>query len=461
MVRNIVVLGGNSHPQLTENVCHILGVPPSNRILGKFSGGESRCEIKDSVRGKDVYIIQSGSGNVNDNLIDLCIMISACKTGSAKRVTAVVPLFPYSRQPDWPYNKAGAPLSQISGSSKDYTFESVPATPRPGGPKSAGLPNGVNNLTEKLSKTALANEAAANGANGTNGVFSTPRRSDTISSSTSDARGHHAENSTSSQRKAYTTHDYENQSNVSAFQPKPGYKQWIAQAGTLVADLLTCAGADHIITMDLHDPQYQGFFDIPVDNLYGKALLQNYIQSQIPNHHTAVIVSPDAGGAKRATLIADSLKTDFALIHKVIPQNSDFAAFENSCLATKERRPIRFTEHRNASMMLVGDVSNRICILVDDIVDTGNTITRAAKLLKKEGATQVYALVTHGVFSGDAIARINASAIDKMLVTNSVPQNEHRRLCPKLEILDISAVFAEAIRRVHHGESISVLFQHN
>ncbi|KAG5752974.1 hypothetical protein H9Q70_004394 [Fusarium xylarioides] len=442
MVRNIVVLGGNSHPQLTENVCQILGVPASNRILGKFSGGESRCEIKDSVRGKDVYIIQSGSGNVNDNLIDLCIMISACKTGSAKRVTAVVPLFPYSRQPDWPYNKAGAPLSQISGSSKDYTFESVPATPRPGGPKSAGLPNGVNNLTEKLSKTALANEGATNGANGTNGVFSTPRRSDTISSSTSEARGHHAENSISSQRKAYTTHDYENQSNISAFQPKPGYKQWIAQAGTLVADLLTCAGADHIITMDLHDPQYQGFFDIPVDNLYGKALLQNYIQSQIPNHHTAVIVSPDAGGAKRATLIADSLKTDFALIHK-------------------ERRPIRFTEHRNASMMLVGDVSNRICILVDDIVDTGNTITRAAKLLKKEGATQVYALVTHGVFSGDAIARINASAIDKMLVTNSVPQNEHRRLCPKLEILDISAVFAEAIRRVHHGESISVLFQHN
>ncbi|KAF9768937.1 hypothetical protein IL306_013705 [Fusarium sp. DS 682] len=460
MVRNIVVLGGNSHPQLTENVCQILGVPASNRILGKFSGGESRCEIKDSVRGKDVYIIQSGSGNVNDNLIDLCIMISACKTGSAKRVTAVVPLFPYSRQPDWPYNKAGAPLSQISGASKDYTFESVPPTPRPGGPMSAGLPNGVNNLTEKLSKTALANEAATNGANGTNGVFNTPRRSDTISSSTSESRGHHAQDSTSSQRKAYTTHDYENQSNISAFQPKPGYKQWIAQAGTLVADLLTCAGADHIITMDLHDPQYQGFFDIPVDNLYGKALLQNYIQSQIPNHHTAVIVSPDAGGAKRATLIADSLKTDFALIHKVIPQNSEFSD-QNSCIATKERRPIRFTEHRNASMMLVGDVSNRICILVDDIVDTGNTITRAAKLLKKEGATQVYALVTHGVFSGDAIARINASAIDKMLVTNSVPQHEHRRLCPKLEVLDISAVFAEAIRRVHHGESISVLFQHN
>jgi ribose-phosphate pyrophosphokinase len=112
-------------------------------------------------------------------------------------------------------------------------------------------------------------------------------------------------------------------------------------------------------------------------------------------------------------------------------------------------------------MMLVGDVENRVCILVDDLIDTGNTITRAAKLLKREGATKVYALVTHGVFSGDAIPRINASAIDKIIVTNSVPQEEHRRMCPKLDILDISPVFAEAIRRVHHGESISVLFQYN
>ncbi|KPM39304.1 hypothetical protein AK830_g7248 [Neonectria ditissima] len=449
MVRNIVILGGNSHPQLTESICNILCIPPSNRILSKFSGGESRCEIKDSVRGKDVYIIQSGSGNVNDNLIDLCIMISACKTGSAKRVTAVVPLFPYSRQPDWPYNKSGAPLSQSAyAAKKDYTFESVPATPRPGGPRSVGLLNGVNNLTEKLTKTSLTHEhtngigATTNGINGiTNGDFTAPRRSDTMSSQTSNPRGHHAENSTSSQR-SYTTHDYENPTNITAFQPKPGYKQWVAQAGTLVADLLTCAGTDHIITMDLHDPQYQGFFDIPVDNLYGKALIQNYIQQSLPNYRDAVIVSPDAGGAKRATLIADSLNMDFALIHK-------------------ERRPTRFTEQRNASMMLVGEVANRVCILVDDIVDTGNTITRAAKLLKKEGATKVLALLTHGVFSGDAIARINASSIDKILVTNSVPQSEHRRLCPKLEVIDISPVFAEAIRRVHHGESISVLFQHN
>jgi ribose-phosphate pyrophosphokinase len=111
-------------------------------------------------------------------------------------------------------------------------------------------------------------------------------------------------------------------------------------------------------------------------------------------------------------------------------------------------------------MMLVGDIATRVCILVDDIIDTGNTITRAAKLLKREGATRVYALLTHGVFSGDAIPRINASGIDRIVVTNSVAQDEHRRLCPKLEVLDISPVFAEAVRRVHHGESISVLFQY-
>ncbi|KAI9896432.1 hypothetical protein N3K66_008604 [Trichothecium roseum] len=430
MVRNIVLLGGNSHPELTDNVANILGLPQCKRILSKFSGGESRCEIKDSVRGKDVYIIQTGSGSVNDNLMELCIMISACKTGSAKRVTAVVPLFPYSRQPDFPYNKAGAPLSgsQQNGGAgnaggqsqpKDYTFESVPATPRPGGPKSHGLSNGAANLAERLSKSAVGER---------NGDYFPPRRSDTGGS-------------TNSAQRSFTTHDYGNQSSITGFNPKPGYKQWVALAGTLVADLLTCAGADHVITMDLHDPQYQGFFDIPVDNLYGKPLIQKYIQSAIPEWREAVLVSPDAGGAKRASLLRDTLDIDFALIHK-------------------ERRPIKFSENRNASMMLVGDVSNRVCILVDDLIDTGNTITRAAKLLKREGATQVYALITHGVFSGDAIPRINASAIDRVIVTNSVPQEEHKRLCPKLDVLDISPVFAESIRRVHHGESISVLFQY-
>jgi ribose-phosphate pyrophosphokinase len=318
MVRNIVILGGNSHPQLVEIVCNTLSVPPCQRILKKFSVGESRLEIQDSVRGKDVYIIQSGGGKVNDNFVDLCIMISACKTGSAKRVTAVLPLFPYSRQPDVPYNKAGAPLSKAPTdvNRSDFTFESRPATPGPGQLQTPGLPNGIDGLQRKLGKASLEQQ---NGLS--NGI--TPRRSDTLDSIQSASSGRGRGDSSASQTAPFfTTHDHQDAAVLSKeaknfFQAKPGYKQWVAQAGTLVADLLTCAGADHIITMDLHDPQYQGFFDIPVDNLYGKALLRRYIQQNVPDFKEAVIVSPDAGGAKRATAIADDLNMEFALIHKV------------------------------------------------------------------------------------------------------------------------------------------------
>ncbi|KAK2070690.1 hypothetical protein P8C59_005166 [Phyllachora maydis] len=443
MVRNIVVLGGNAHPSLVESVCNILGIPSSSRILSKFSCGESRCEIQDSVRGKDVYIIQTGFGGngakLNDHFMELCIMISACKTGSAKRVSAVLPLFPYSRQPDLPYKKAGAPLHKppCEALKKDYTFDSVPATPSPGQPRSAAFSKGAD--ITYLMKTSLNNGTSghahdgyfgylgANGAHGANGITGIRTRANSLSSNAG----------------SFTTHDYPNPSLIPAFRARPGYKQWVAQTGTLVADLLTCAGADHVITMDLHDPQLQGFFDIPVDNLYGKPLLKRYIQQNIPNYKDAVIISPDAGGAKRATAIADSLGMEFALIHK-------------------ERRPTRITDRQNASMMLVGNVTSRVCILVDDLADTGNTITRAAKLLKNEGAITIYVLLTHGVFSGDAIHRINASAIDKLVVTNSAPQDQHKALLgPKLDVLDISPIFAEAIRRVHHGESISVLFHHD
>lgn len=204
----------------------------------------------------------------------------------------------------------------------------------------------------------------------------------------------------------------------------------------------------------------QGFFDVPVDNLYGRPLLKRYIQTLIPNYKDAVIISPDAGGAKRATAIADSMGIEFALIHKVIPLSLPSLPLTNP--RPQERRPTKITDRQNASMMLVGNVTDRVCILIDDLADTGNTITRAAKLLKKEGATKIYALLTHGVFSGDAINRIKASAIDKLVVTNSVPQDEHKALLgPKLDVLDISPIFGEAIRRVHHGESISVLFNHD
>lgn len=273
MVRNITVIGLSSHPHLLSVICSHLGVPPTGVTLGKFSNGETRVEIQDSVRGKDVYIVQSGGGHINDHLMELVIAIQACKGASANRVTAVLPLFPYSRQSDIPYNRSGAPRPKA-------TVDSIPPTPHPRSPKELPVSNGDNNdLLKKVQFEALPNG------------HHRPQRSNTVDSITS--------------------------TNGTASGSQPGYRQWVAQAGTLIADLITCAGADHVITMDLHDPQYQGFFDIPVDNLYGRPLLKKYIQFQIPDFRKAIIVSPDAGGAKRATAIADSFAMPFAMIHSV------------------------------------------------------------------------------------------------------------------------------------------------
>ncbi|KIW97798.1 uncharacterized protein Z519_01382 [Cladophialophora bantiana CBS 173.52] len=452
MVRNIVVFGGSSHPTLTETICEILGIAPGQALFSKFSVGETRVEIGESVRGKDVYIIQSGGGKVNDHFVELLIAISACKTASAKKVTAVLPLFPYSRQSDIPYNKSGAPLVKASNTSNKlvpdangYTFDSIPPTPHPDKAESQGLTNG-HPLHKATSKSQL--DEAENSPT-YQARFSHYRDRDASSHSSTKSEYFPVQrkrgDSTASAANGVANHDFAPPPKIDPqdnFKPRPGYRQWVAQAGTLVADLLTCAGADHIITMDLHDPQYQGFFDIPVDNLYGRPILKKYIQQHIPDYRNGVVVSPDAGGAKRATAIADSLGIEFALIHK-------------------ERRPTKITDRQNATMMLVGDVTAKVAILIDDLADTSNTITRAAKLLKKEGASKVYALVTHGVLSGDAIERINASALDKVIVTNTVDQSHHVRKCPKLEVLEVGHVFAEAIRRVHYGESISVLFQYD
>ena len=228
---------------------------------------------------------------------------------------------------------------------------------------------------------------------------------------------------------------------ITAVIPYFGYARQDRKSGSrtpisakLVANLIVEAGADRVLTLDLHAGQIQGFFDIPVDNLYGRHLLRKYIQFSILNYQQAVVVSPDAGGAKRATAIADALSMPFALIHK-------------------ERRPTQINDRQNATMMLVGDVAERTAILIDDLADTSNTITRAAKLLKKEGATQVIALITHGILSGDAIDRINASALDKVIVTNTVPQEDHKARCPKLEVLEVGNVFAEVSFRVTSSSS--------
>ena len=335
MVRNIVLFSGTSHPALTEAICTHLGVGPAKIHLSKFSVGETRVEIGESVREKDVYIVQTGAGRVNDNLMELLITISACKTASAKKVTAVLPLFPYSRQSDLPYNKVGAPLARmpakVGGGGEKYTFDSRPGTPS--GVEGTGNAGGVHKKLNGLSVSGREKKERESSGEGTGGGGRRePARKDTLDSVQSDfsvTSSYFDETPSNPASSPPGSHHHTPQNNTSTstaiappeFRPQRGYRQWVAQAGTLVADLLTCAGADHIITMDLHDPQYQGFFDIPVDNLYGRHLLRKYIQREILPKHASpdecVVVSPDAGGAKRATNIADSLGMDFALIHKV------------------------------------------------------------------------------------------------------------------------------------------------
>ncbi|XP_055323925.1 ribose-phosphate pyrophosphokinase 1 isoform X4 [Sitodiplosis mosellana] len=337
---NIKVFSGSSHPDLAQRIVDRLGIDLGKVVTKKFSNLETCVEIGESVRGEDVYIVQSGSGEINDNLMELLIMINACKIASASRVTAVIPCFPYARQ-------------------------------------------------DKKDKGGEGKESATTQNN-------------------------------AMPRKKYDEWKFRSRAPISA---------------KLVANMLSVAGADHIITMDLHASQIQGFFDIPVDNLYAEPAVLKWIKENISEWRNSIIVSPDAGGAKRVTSIADRLNVEFALIHK-------------------ERKKA----NEVASMVLVGDVKDRVAILVDDMADTCGTICHAAEKLMEAGATRVYAILTHGIFSGPAISRINNACFEAVVVTNTIPQDGHMRDCPKIQCIDVSMMFAEAVRRTHNGESVSYLF---
>ncbi|KAJ3043763.1 ribose-phosphate pyrophosphokinase [Rhizophlyctis rosea] len=478
-MRNISIFAGSSHPALAESICERLGIPLSPSVKNKFSNKETNIEIGESVRDMDVYIIQSGCGNVNDNFMELLIMIAACRTASARKVTAVIPCFPYARQPESPYKKNGMPLSRVPPEEVDkYAVlwdGKLPVTPVP-----RALDGIVEQQNGRLTPGLAGRQSPApssvvfNVEDGPQVISPTPNRNirlntviDNVISDDSDDEDEEDEEPTpplNERTESLMSLDgvrrlstiSKSNSNVAvlplapappAHPPTPifpgsntvGYKHWTARSGTLIANLLMTAGADHIITMDLHDPQFQGFFDIPVDNLYSQPLLVKYIKEKIPDYQKAVVVSPDAGGAKRATVIADKLNMDFALIHK-------------------ERR-VYAAGGSSSDMMLVGDVKDKVCILIDDIADTSFTITKAAKLLVNHGATKIYALITHAIMSGDAIERIKRSHIDEVVVSNSVPQEEHQAACTKIKVFDIAPVFAEAIRRIHNGESVSFLFE--
>lgn len=202
----------------------------------------------------------------------------------------------------------------------------------------------------------------------------------------------------------------------------------------LVADLITAAGADRVLTMDLHAGQIQGFFDIPVDHLYAKPVLMEYINSRYPRENL-VIVSPDAGGAERARSFAKLLQVPMAMVDKR-----------------------RSAPNKSEVMNVIGDVSGRHAVLIDDIIDTGGTMVNAAHALLKNGAASASAICTHGVLSGSAIERINESELAEVIATDTIPLDEKAKRCPKLKVLSVATLLGEAIRRIHSADSVSSLF---
>lgn len=310
----IKLLSGSTHPQLAEQIAKRLGLPIADVEAIKMPNSETSILFRESVRDSDVYIIQTGHGDINDLVIELLFLIDACKHASASRITVVAPLYPYARQDR--KSKSRSPIT-----------------------------------------------------------------------------------------------------------------------ARLMADMLERAGCQHIVVLDLHAPQIQGFFNIPMDNLIAGPTVEAFMR----NHHLvspgrAVVVSPDAGGAKRAAALADNLDLELALIHK-------------------ERR----VANEVSTMVLVGVVRNKTCILVDDMADTCGTLAKAAQTLVDNGAKSVMALVTHGVFSGNAQQIIEDSRLDLVVCTNSVPLQPSLAACPKIKQIDISATLAEAIRRLHNGEPVSYL----
>ena len=207
----------------------------------------------------------------------------------------------------------------------------------------------------------------------------------------------------------------------------------VAISAKLVASMIKVAGADRVMTMDLHADQIQGFFDIPTDNIYGSPVLMSELwRKRLPN---PIVVSPDVGGVVRARALAKQLETDLAIIDKRRPKANEAKV-----------------------MHIIGDVEDRSCILIDDMVDTANTLCEAARALKENGAIQVIASCTHPVLSGPAIERISKSQLDEVLVTNTIPLAKEARECGKITQLSIAELLAESIRRVSTGDSISNLF---
>ncbi len=309
---NLKIFAGNSNRSLAEEICRFFNVPLGNAKVSTFSDGEIMVEIQENVRGKDVFIIQSMSYPVNENLMELLIMIDAMKRASAERITATIPYYGYARQ-----DRKVAPRVPISAK--------------------------------------------------------------------------------------------------------------------LIADLITAAGAHRVLTLDLHAGQIQGFFNIPVDNLFATPVILDYLRNKYQND--LVIVSPDAGGVERARAIAKRLDASLAIIDK------------------RRERP-----NESQVMNVIGDIKNKTALIMDDMVDTAGTLTQAADALDERGAKSVSACCIHPVLSGSAIEKINRCSIRELVVTNTIPLHDKTKLTNKITVLSVGNLLAEAIKRIHKNDSVSSLF---
>ena len=305
------IFTGNSHIELAKEIADIMGKPLGKATVTKFSDGEISVNIWESVRGIDVYIIQSTCSPVNDNLMELLIMIDAMKRASAGRINAIIPYYGYARQD----RKAKA----------------------------------RDPITAKL-----------------------------------------------------------------------------------VADLIMAAGADRVLTMDLHANQIQGYFDIPLDHLLGMPIIAKYFKEK--QMEDLVVVSPDHGSVTRARNLAEFLNCPIAIIDK--------------------RRP---EPNKSEIMNIIGNIDGKNCIIIDDMIDTAGTICNAANAIKDLGAKAVFAAATHPILSGPAVERLEASAIEELVLLNTVPLAEEKKL-EKMTFLSVAPLFAEAMTRVFTNGSISVLF---
>ena len=308
----IKLFAGNSNRALAEAIARDLKLPLSSVEVGHFSDGETSVHLCETVRGRDVFIIQSTCAPVNENLMELLIMIDAARRASAGRITAVVPYFGYARQ-------------DRKSRSRDP-------------------------ITAKL-----------------------------------------------------------------------------------VADIITSAGADRILTMDLHAAQIQGFFDIPVDHLIGGPLLYKYFQKLVDEDF--MVVSPDMGSVTRARNVAAKLNCPMAIIDK--------------------RRP---KANQVEVMNIIGDVKGKRCLMVDDMIDTAGTICQGAEALHANGASEIYACCTHAVLSGPAIERIKNSPITKLIVLDTIPLTEEKKL-DKIEVLSVSKLFALAIENIYLDKKMSDIYE--